>query len=55
MTTALPVNETLDAVSSFIAVAGVTILVLAAAVFISILVFETVYTFRSFQALSRLT
>ena len=53
--TALPVQETLDAVSSFIAAAGALILILAAAVIISTLVFEAVYVARTFRAFSRLT
>ena len=55
MIAALPVNETLDSLASFSAAAGVTILMLAAAAFISMLVFETVDTFRTFRALSKLT
>ena len=53
--TALPMHETLDAVSSFIAAAGALILILAAAVIISTLVFEAVQLFLTFRALSRLT
>ena len=49
------VHEALDAVSSFIAAAGVLILIFAALAIISMLVFEGVYTFHTFQALSRLT
>jgi hypothetical protein len=55
MTTVLPVQETLDAISSFIVPAGAAILLLAAATFFSMLAFESVHTFRTFQTLSKLT
>lgn len=55
MITALSIHETLDAAGNYVALAGALILLLTAAVVISTLVFEGMCTFRTFQALSKLT
>ncbi len=55
MIAALPVHEISDAVSSFIAAPGAFILMLAATAIVALLILETAYVCRTFQALSRLT
>lgn len=53
--TALPIEQTLNAVGHFIAIGGALILIVAVATIVALFVVNTVQTFRTFRALCLLT